>query len=243
MPASLCCRGASGATFDTMTTAEVAALENLLVGGWLLQIVQAVGLVVVAVVGMRLTLNWTGAAMRRGRVDTGTQILVKRGVVVTFVVLTVLIVLGILGVNPTSLLTIVGAVGLAFSLATQDILKNFFSGVYLLLERPFRVGDTIRIKDQQGVVENIGVRTTRLRTLENVQVLVPNVMVFTEVVTNHTHAHLVPNEQPTVDGQPATAAAAPSPAAVAGAVTTTNAVAGPTQPTPPVQPTAANPRV
>jgi small-conductance mechanosensitive channel len=185
-----------------MTAADVAGLETLLVSGWLVQIVQAVVLVVVAVIGMRLTLNWTGAAMRRGRIDTGTEILIKRGIVITFGVLTVLIVLGILGVNPTSLVTIVGAVGLAFSLATQDILKNFFSGVYLLLERPFRVGDTIRIKEQQGVVENIGVRTTMLRTPENVQVLVPNVMVFTEVVTNHTHAHPPTAESPAVDGQP-----------------------------------------
>ena len=101
------------------------------------------------------------------------------------VVLTTLIVLGILGVNSTGLVTVAGAVGLAFSLAIQDILKNFFSGVYLLLERPFRVGDTIRVKEQQGVVENIGVRTTELRTPENVQVLVPNAVVFAEVVTNH----------------------------------------------------------
>jgi small-conductance mechanosensitive channel len=102
------------------------------------------------------------------------------------------VVLGILGFNSTGLLTLAGAVGLAFSLAIQDILKNFFSGIYLLLERPFRVGDTIRVKEQQGVVENIGVRTTELRTPENVQVLVPNAVVFAEVVTNHTHAIAVP---------------------------------------------------
>ena len=95
------------------------------------------------------------------------------------------------GVNPAGLLAVAGAVGLAFSLAIQDILKNFFSGVYLLLERPFRVGDTIRVKEQIGVVENIGVRTTQLRTTENVQVLVPNATVFGEVVSNHTYARPV----------------------------------------------------
>src|SRR6266851_7692913 len=84
--------------------------------------------------------------------------------------------------------------------AIQDILKNFFSGVYLLLERPFRVGDTIRVKDQLGVVENIGVRTTLLRTSDNVQVLVPNATVFSEVVTNHTFAK--PAEPPSADGHP-----------------------------------------
>jgi small conductance mechanosensitive channel len=122
------------------------------------------------------------------------------------VVVTTLVVLGILGASPASLVTVAGAVGLAFSLAMQDILKNFFSGVYLLLERPFRVGDTIRVKDQQGMVENIGVRTTMLRTPDNVQVLVPNVMVFTEVVTNHSHAVTPAPEPVPSDGHAAAAA-------------------------------------
>src|SRR5207248_8831458 len=137
------------------------------------------------------TMNWTGSAMRRARVDIGSQILVKRALSAVFFTLTVLVLLGIFGFNSTGLLTLAGAVGLAFSLAIQDILKNFFSGIYLLLERPFRVGDTIRVKDQQGVVENIGVRTTQLRTAENVQVLVPNATVFGEVVSNHTYAQPV----------------------------------------------------
>jgi small-conductance mechanosensitive channel len=151
------------------------------------------------IIGHRLVLNWTGSAMRRARVDTGTQILVKRGLSVAFIVTAMLVVLGILGASPTGLLAVVGAVGLAFSLAIQDILKNFFSGVYLLLERPFRVGDTIKVKDQQGVVENIGVRTTMLRTPENVQILVPNAIVFAEVVANHTQAHEPP--PPAVEAQ------------------------------------------
>jgi small-conductance mechanosensitive channel len=169
---------------------------SLVAADWL-QVVRAVLVVVATIIGLRLAMNWTGSAMQRARVDTGTQILVKRGLAVAFVVASVLIVLGILGVNSVSLVTVAGAVGLAFSLAIQDILKNFFAGVYLLLERPFRVGDTIQVKDQQGVVENIGVRTTMLRTPENVQVLVPNAVVFAEVVTNHTYARPIPP----VDGQ------------------------------------------
>jgi small conductance mechanosensitive channel len=172
-------------------------LEAVLSAGWV-PVAQAVLIVIVSTIGLRIALNWTGSAMRRARVDTGTQILVKRGIVVVWVILTALYVLGVLGANPTGLLAVAGAVGLAFSLAIQDILKNFFSGVYLLLERPFRVGDTIKVKDQLGVVENIGVRTTVLRTSDNVQVLVPNAVVFGEVVTNHSH------EQPrasTTDGR------------------------------------------
>jgi small conductance mechanosensitive channel len=161
-------------------------LTQLAGGGWVEA--QAFLVLIVSFVGMRLALNWTGSAMRRARVDLGTQILVKRALLVAWLIVTLVIVLGILGVNPAGLLAVAGAVGLAFSLAIQDILKNFFSGIYLLLERPFRVGDTIRVKDQLGVVENIGVRTTLLRTTDNVQVLVPNATIFSEVVTNHTFA-------------------------------------------------------
>jgi small conductance mechanosensitive channel len=159
-------------------------VNDLVAGGWVE--LQALGVAIVSLICARLALNWSGAAMRRARIDRGTEILVKRGLVVAWLVITILFVLGILGVNPTGLVAVAGAVGLAFSLAIQDILKNFFSGVYLLLERPFRVGDTIRVKEQTGVVENIGVRTTQLRTLNNVQVLVPNATVFSEVVANHT---------------------------------------------------------
>jgi small conductance mechanosensitive channel len=159
----------------------------LLATQWL-DVGRALLLAIVAIVGLRLALNWTGSAMRRAHIDAGTQILIKRALSVLWVAITIVLLLGTLGVSAAGLLTLIGAVGLAFSLAMQDILKNFFSGVYLLLERPFRVGDTIRVKEQQGVVENIGVRTTLLRTADNVQVLVPNAIVFAEVVANHTYA-------------------------------------------------------
>jgi small conductance mechanosensitive channel len=162
------------------------SLGDLAAGGWIE--LQAIAVLILSLVGLRLALSWSGTAMRRGHVDLGTQILIKRFLVVGWLVVTALFVLGILGVNPAGLVAVAGAVGLAFSLAMQDILKNFFSGVYLLLERPFRVGDTIRVKEQLGVVENIGVCTTQLRTADNVQILVPNATVFSEVVANHTFA-------------------------------------------------------
>jgi small-conductance mechanosensitive channel len=193
-----------------------AAIQQLLSADWA-NVVRAMLVLIAAMIALRVALNWTGSAMRRARVDSGTQILVKRGLAISFVLLTLLFVLGMLGVSPAGLLTVAGAVGLAFSLAIQDILKNFFSGVYLLLERPFRVGDTIRVKDQQGRVENIGVRTTVLSTEDNVQVLVPNAVVFAEVVTNHTYARPVEpapttvatDRRPEGQGEPSTASPRP----------------------------------
>jgi small conductance mechanosensitive channel len=191
-------------------TLDTAWMQELLLAGWV-PLAQAILIAIVGTVTLRIGLNWLGSAMRRGRVDTGTQILLKRGVVITWVIVTSLIVLGTLGVSPAGLVAVAGAVGLAFGLAVQDILKNFFSGVYLLLERPFRVGDTIKVKDQQGIVENIGVRTTMLRTAENVQVLVPNAIVFAEVVTNHTYARPTERATNAADGQVEVAPPSPSP--------------------------------
>jgi small conductance mechanosensitive channel len=160
-------------------------IDQMTQSGWIEA--QALLFLLASFIGLRLALNWSGTAMRRGHVELGTQILLRRAVVVCWIAATILWVLGILGVNPAGLIAVAGTFAVAFSLAIQDILKNFFSGVYLLLERPFRVGDTIRVKDQTGVVENIGVRTTQLRTTANVQVLVPNATVFGEVVANHTY--------------------------------------------------------
>jgi len=164
---------------------QISAIPDWIAAQWP-AVVQALIVVLVTYIAVRIVQRWAGSAMRRARVDTGTQILVRRGITVAIIVIGVLIVLGALGVSTAGLVTVVGAVGLAFSLAIQDILKNFFSGVYLLLERPFRVGDTIKVKDQEGVVENIGVRTTTLRTVQNVRVMVPNAMIFAEVVANES---------------------------------------------------------
>src|SRR5436309_16021546 len=102
-------------------------LSQLSGAGWVE--LQALLVVVVSLVGVRLALNWTGSAMRRARVDLGTQILVKRGLLIAWLIVTLLVVLGILGVNPAGLLAIAGAVGLAFSLAIQDIANNFFHAI------------------------------------------------------------------------------------------------------------------
>src|SRR5438105_1913029 len=100
-------------------TIDAAALEALVAAGWVE--FEALIVLIVSLVCMRLALDWTGRAMRRSRIDPGTQILVKRGLIVVWLIVTLLVVLGILGVNPAGLVAVAGAVGLAFSLAIQDI--------------------------------------------------------------------------------------------------------------------------
>src|SRR5882762_7989863 len=77
-------------------------------------------------------------------------------------------------------------VGIVIGLSLQDILKNFFAGVWVLVERPFRIGDTIEVSGYTGLVEEISFRTTQLRTDDGRQVIVPNGTFITSAVVNLT---------------------------------------------------------
>src|SRR5256714_7444957 len=79
-----------------------------------------------------------------------------------------------------------GFFALAVSLAFQDILKNFIAGLFLLIERPFRLGDEITVDNHTGIVENIEMRATTLRTSEGEQELTPNSLVYTGTIINRT---------------------------------------------------------
>jgi small conductance mechanosensitive channel len=84
------------------------------------------------------------------------------------------------------ILTSFSVVGLVIGLSLQDILKNFFAGVWVLVERPFRIGDTIEVTGYGGVVEEISFRTTQLRTDDGREVIVPNGTFMTSAVVNLT---------------------------------------------------------
>ncbi|WP_435012015.1 mechanosensitive ion channel family protein (plasmid) [Tundrisphaera lichenicola] len=77
-----------------------------------------------------------------------------------------------------------GIGGLAFALAAQDTLKNFFGSLMLIADRTFRIGDLVKIGDQEGVVESVGLRTTRIRGLDDSLQTIPNADLTTAHVTN-----------------------------------------------------------
>jgi small-conductance mechanosensitive channel len=86
-------------------------------------------------------------------------------------------------VQVATITAIIGSVGLALSLSSQDLLKNFIAGVYILLERPFVVGDEVTLGSYTGRVEFVDLRTTKLRTSDGQEVIVPNTMIMSQVVT------------------------------------------------------------
>jgi len=106
---------------------------------------------------------------------------------VTIWTLGVLVLLGSMGVSVTPILTALGVGGLAVALALQETLSNFFAGVHLLLSRPIRVGDFVKLETgQEGYVADIGWRSTKLRTLHHNIVVVPNSKMAQSILINYS---------------------------------------------------------
>ena len=101
------------------------------------------------------------------------------------IVLTLVIALGQIGVETTSLIAVLGAAGLAIGLALQGTLANVAAGVMLLLLRPFEAGDWIETAGISGIAQEIGLYTTRIDTFDNVSISVPNSTIWSSTVINH----------------------------------------------------------
>lgn len=108
----------------------------------------------------------------------------------TKVVKTVVVVLGFLvvlqsfGLNVMSLLAGLGLGGLALALAAQDTAANLFGSVTILVDSPCKIGDWVKVKDVEGTIEEIGFRSTRIRTFYNSLVTIPNGTMAKETIDN-----------------------------------------------------------
>ncbi len=104
----------------------------------------------------------------------------------TILIIGLLIILSVIGISITPLITALGVSGLAVALALQDTLANLFAGIHILVEKSIRVGDFIKLETgQEGYVEDITWRTTRVRMLPNNIVVIPNSKLAQSVVTNY----------------------------------------------------------
>lgn len=101
------------------------------------------------------------------------------------VCIAVVMVLAELGYNISGLITGLGVGGLAVSLSAQDTLKNLISGFVILLDKPFDVGDLIETAEFKGTIEDITMRSTRIRKLDDSIIIVPNTQLADSSITNY----------------------------------------------------------
>ena len=145
-------------------------------------------LVVIATILLaRAVRRATMRALTRGRAQANVTILLGNLVQVAVLTVGLLLVLAIYTRDAFGwILGSFSVVGIVLGLSLQDILKNFLAGIWVLVERPFRIGDTIEVGGYNGVVEEITFRTTLLRTVDAQQVIVPNGTFMTSSVVNLT---------------------------------------------------------
>jgi small-conductance mechanosensitive channel len=134
----------------------------------------------------RLVRRGVEAGLRRTSTEAYVHLLVGKIVYFATMLLGMVVALSIGGVNLGWVVGSLGLVTVAIGFALQEVLGNFVAGIVLLLEHPFTRGDEIRLDDVQGTVEDIRVRATQVRTPDGQLVVVPNMLLFTGVVTNST---------------------------------------------------------
>jgi small conductance mechanosensitive channel len=146
----------------------IAAIIILLVGFWVAKKIKAI----------------FSDAMLKKDVDAtlvGFLSSMLYGAIVVFVVIAAI---GKLGVNTTSFAAVIAAAGLAIGLALQGSLSNFASGVLLILFKPFKAGHFIKAGGEMGVVVEVGLLTTELKTPDNVKIIMPNSSIMSGSITN-----------------------------------------------------------
>jgi small conductance mechanosensitive channel len=124
--------------------------------------------------------------MQAQDVDVTLQTFVGNLVRMVLLVFVIIAAISALGIQTTSFIAIIGAAGLAIGLALQGSLSNFASGVLIVLFRPYKVGDFVEAAGISGVVEEVQILTTVLKTGDNKKVIVPNGQIMDSVITNYS---------------------------------------------------------
>ena len=159
---------------------------HLYVIPWGIRIVTALLILVIGRMLAKFAVKAFRRVMHRMKMD---QMLINFLANILYTLLLVVVVMASLeqlGVKTTSALAILGAAGLAIGLSLQSSLSNFASGVMLIIFRPFKVGDFVEAGGTSGVVEEITVFSTRMRTGDNREVIVPNGKIYGDTIVNYS---------------------------------------------------------
>ena len=135
---------------------------------------------------IKLIVRGIRKVLQSQEVDKTLETFVCNLVSIVLLVVVVIAAIGQLGIQTTSFIAIFGAAGLAVGLALQGSLSNFAAGVLIVLFRPYKVGDFIEAAGIAGVVEQVQILTTVLKTGDNKQIIVPNGQIMDSIITNYS---------------------------------------------------------
>lgn len=148
----------------------VLAILVLLIGWWLIKRI----------------VSLSGKAMEKRSLDPSLNGFLRTSLSVALKVVLLITVAGMIGIQTTSFLTVLGAAGLAIGLALQGSLSNFAGGALILAFKPFKVGDSIETANYSGEVKEIQIFNTILLTPEHKTVIIPNGMLSNGIIVNNS---------------------------------------------------------
>ena len=165
--------------------ADPDLIQNLIIP-WAIKIAVALAILIIG----RWIAKWLTGVVRKlmAKSNMDDMLIQFLGNIVYTILLLVVVMAALdhIGIQTTSLLAVFGAAGLAIGLALKDSLGNFSSGVMLILFRPFKVGDFIEAGGENGVVEEVRMFATILRTGDNREVIIPNSQIYGGTIVNYS---------------------------------------------------------
>ena len=154
-------------------------------------LLSAVVTLVICIIAIKLLMKVVDRVLNKStKIDGTLKGFVRSAANILLWILAVIIVANALGINTSSLVALVSVVGLALSLSVQNILSNLFSGLTLLITKPFAAGDFVEVGGKTGLVKTIGLFYTQLDTLDNIAVSIPNSDVTAAAVNNYSREEL-----------------------------------------------------
>lgn len=124
------------------------------------------------------------------KIDGALTNLVRNAINVLLWIVAIIIVANALGIDTASLVALVSVAGLALSLAVQNIMSNLFSGITLLITKPFAAGDFVDVAGKTGTIKSVGLFYTEMDTLDNIAVSIPNGDVTASSINNYSREPL-----------------------------------------------------
>jgi len=150
------------------------------------QVILAVLLVVLGFLLAKLVQRLIGAQMRKAQANPDVIQTIQRVAFYAILILVFITALGSLNIPISALAFVSGAVAIGVGFGAQNIINNFISSWILMSEKPVRIGDFVEVDEHKGTVESIGNRSTRIKRVDGVHLLIPNSQMLERIVVNWT---------------------------------------------------------
>ncbi len=149
------------------------------------KIIKVILVIVIGLLFVQLLAFIAGKIISKGK-SKHLQMIVRRAIIYSGVVLIVFIVFQILGIKASTLFGAAGVVGIVLGIASQTSIGNIVSGIFLVSERSFEIGDLVRVGDKLGVVDSVDLLSIKLKTMDNLLIRIPNQTIITTELINIT---------------------------------------------------------